>query len=183
MPFGYSPEIFHPLPGEFDRDRAVFFGGWYQEQTQRCHDIEQVFDMLLAGGMHLEIYDRHAGAKEKRFAYPEKYRPYLRPGVPYTEIPAVIGRPCYAVNINTVTDSETMYARRVPELMACGCVIVSNESRGLRSRFGDRIWFCGEDFDAGSADRVRRENQKEVLLNDTWKAKLYDLFKQLGLTQ
>ena len=183
MPFGYSPDLFYPLPGEFDCGRAVFFGSWYQDQPVRCQDMIRLFDMVLDMGMNLEIYDRHAYTDEKRFTYPEKYRPYVRSGVSYIDIPSTIGRPCYAINVNTVMESETMYARRVLELMACGCIIISNESIGLRRRFGNRIWFCEDDFDNSQIEQIRTINQEEVQLNDAWEIRLNSLFLQMGLIQ
>lgn len=166
--FGYSPAMFYPLEGRFDSGRAVFFGSWYDDHPQRCKDMERAFDTVLQMGMRLEIYDRYHGHGGEGRCFPEKYRPYVHGGVPYSAIRSTIGTPCFAININTVTDSETMFARRVFELMACGCVILSNESRGMRRMFGDKVWFLGEACPVERLDAIRQETARLVAQEHTW---------------
>ena len=43
----------------------------------------------------------------------------------------------FGINMNSVQESQTMFARRVFELMASNTVVVSNASRGLENYFGD----------------------------------------------
>ena len=45
----------------------------------------------------------------------------------------------YGINLNTIKQSQSMFARRVYELMASNTAIISNFSRGLRTNFGDLI--------------------------------------------
>ena len=180
LSFGYPQHLFYPLPGEFDSNRAVFFGSWYADHPQRCQDMESIFDFVLSEGMKLEIYDRYAGTRNKRNRYPQKYLPYIRASVPYDKIRETIGRPCFAININTVTKSMTMFSRRVFELMACGCVIISNESLGLSDRFGSNIWFLDTEFDKGCVDQIRLENMQQVQRYDTWEQRLKSVFEQTG---
>ena len=48
---------------------------------------------------------------------------------------------CYDVmlNTNSVTDSPTMFSRRVFECLACGTPVVSTESTGMREMLGDHV--------------------------------------------
>ncbi len=45
----------------------------------------------------------------------------------------------YGINMNTIKQSQTMFARRVFELLASNTVVVSNFSRGVRLLFGDLV--------------------------------------------
>ncbi len=183
MQFGYPTQWFYPLDGPFDYSRAVFFGSWYGDQPQRCQDMRRLFDMVLAKGITLEIYDRQCASSNPKHQYPENYRPFVRPGVPYQQIRQTIGRPCYALNINTVRNSETMFARRVLELMACGCLIISNDSPGLRREFGEKIWFLDEPFPIERTEEIRLANLKNVQENHTWHARVAAALQDIRMPQ
>lgn len=75
----------------------------------------------------------------ERMKYPEKYLPYVNDGVEYRQIPDVYNEYEFGLNFNTITDSNTMFARRVFELMASNTVVLSNYSKGVYRLFGDNV--------------------------------------------
>jgi len=161
--FGFADAIFYPPDDGAAREKlAVFAGSWYPDQPKRCRDTTDVFDFILERGIPLVIYDRNSSKKNRSRRFPEKYREYVRDAVAYEALGDIYRSAEYAVNINTAKDSESMFARRVCEAMACGCVVISNESRGMREQFGGRVWFVTDSFDCSSADEIRRENIREV---------------------
>ena len=181
MMFGYSPALFsqQKLP---DNRNAVFFGSWYGDMPERCKDMEAVFDMVLSEGLNLVIYDRASESDNPLLKYPTKYLPYVRPAVPYNQLGAVMADARYVININSVKDSRTMFARRVFEAMACGRIVISNESLGLRELFPGRIWFIGNPFCRSQEEKIVEENIQTAkekytfekqLLNALENAKLY----------
>ena len=154
--FGFSPGLFSPVPLEDGKDRAAFFGGWYADQPKRCEAMRRVFRFVLDQGLELVIYDRYWNEPEENNRFPEEFDRYRRPPVPYGEIREELRHAAYAVSVTTETESETMFARRVVEMMACGRLVISNPSRGLRERFPGRIWFAEEEFDRSrEAEAVR----------------------------
>lgn len=180
--FGFSPRLFHPAAAPGSSKRAVFAGSWYSDQPQRCQDMQRVFDMVLSAGLELVIYDRHSSSANPLHQFPARYRPYVRPAVPFEQLGRVLGEARFAININTVRDSGTMFARRVFELMACGLVIISNESKALRAMFGRRIWFVDEPFDLSRADEICRENLEEVYRLHTCRQRLCQVAGQMGFS-
>ena len=92
-----------------------------------------LFDHVLEQGMQLDIYDRKSGSGGKNFRFPARYEPYIHPGVPYPELPALLGRYEYALNVNSVTDSQTMCSRRV--LQIDEIVGIENERVSLQTLF------------------------------------------------
>ena len=181
MPFGFSPRIFRPLQGPGRANSAVFFGSWYGVFPRRCADMERLFDLVLERGMELTIYDRNYGTDDPNRQFPARYRPYLRPPVAYRDIPRELEQYRYALNLNTETASQTMCARRVFELMACGRLIISNESAALRRLFPHSVWFAGEDFDLARAEECVRRNQDYVLEHCTMERRLSRLFEEIGI--
>jgi len=178
--FGFSPKIFHPMPFERE-ERAVFHGSWYAIHPKRCEDMRRVFDMILDMKMPLTIYDRQSEAGNPLAVFPDEYKPYVRPSVPYERIRETLEGQAYAVNINTVTGSSTMFARRVFEMMACGLIVISNQSVGIERLFGDRVWFSGKTFDASRRSEIRRQNIVDVFLHHTWHQRIAEMLSASGV--
>lgn len=162
MMFGYSEKLFHFQALPEDDHTAVFLGSWYAMHPERCQEMSQMFDWLLSMGMNLEIYDRMSADQLPDRQYPEKYRPYLHEGVPYEETGQIMSKATYVININTVKNSKTMFARRVFEAMACGRIVISNESLGMRELFPGRVWFIREKFSVYQRDNIIKENLQQV---------------------
>lgn len=184
MMFGYSEKLFPPelsrrtpeAPG-----RAVFLGSWYEDQPERCAEMARVFDWVLSQGMELVIYDRVSAEAKPDRQYPERYRPYIRAGVPYEQTGQIMAQAGYVININSVRDSRTMFARRVFEAMACGRMIVSNESVGLRELFPGRIWYAGGEKPRGDEKIITEENKRAVRERFTFRGQLYAAMRGAGL--
>lgn len=181
LPFGFSPQIYHPLGSGEKENTAVFAGSWYADQPQRCADMERIFDEVLHSGIELRIYDRHYKGDNPVHVYPEKYRPYLHPAVDYRELGEIYRCARYAININTVTGSQTMFARRVFEIMACNTMLISNESPGMRRLFPDSVWYAGSRLSEEREEACRLHNLQEVFLHHTFRGKLNKALAEAGL--
>ncbi len=144
--FGFSPRIFNPLNSFPKNDEAVFAGSWYNNEKERCSDMEDIFDSVLNENIDLKIYDRYFNSDNPDTVFPKKYLEFNKGNMPFSELGGIIKKAKYAVNVNTVKNSKTMFARRVFEIMACNTVVISNYSKGLKEMFGDGIWFGGEKF-------------------------------------
>ncbi len=68
--------------------------------------------------------------------------------MPYTETGAVYKHYAISLNVNSITDSETMYSRRLLEILACGGILVTNSSPVVERYFRD---FCHIVHDAPQA--------------------------------
>lgn len=175
--FGFTPSIFNGEGMTINENCAVFAGSWYGDNPERCADMEKMFDAVLEKGIELRIYDRHYGDNNPLTTFPEKYSKYVNAAVPYTQLKSVLKDIRYAININTVKNSETMFARRVFEMMACGKCIISNDSLGMRKIFGDRVWFIGEDFDFEHIEEITEYNRKLVVKEHSFKARMEYILK------
>ncbi len=179
--FGFSPKLFNSSDNELKENKAVFAGSYYADHAERCKDMEEIFDMVLEKGIKLEIYDRHFNSSNPINKFPDKYKPYIHEAVDYTKLGEILKTSRFAININTEKKSETMFARRVYELMACRCVIISNESKGMRKMFGKKIWFLGDDFDFSREKAFVEENYEYVMTNCTNEISIRNLMKSVGL--
>lgn len=175
MMFGFSPEIFPPLGLPPQNKKAVFLGSWYAKIPQRCKDMMEMIDWVLDMGFDLTIYDRNYGTEDPDRRFPDEYQSYVRPGISYNQISKTLEEYRYLINLNTVKDSETMFARRVFEGMASERVIISNTSKGMKKLFPDSVWYMKEFFDQDKEDEFVRLNQMEVYRHYTIEVQMNQL--------
>ncbi len=178
--FGFSPSLFYPVPLEDGENRAVFFGGWYEDQPERCEAMRALFAFVRGQGLELSIYDRFWGTDEQNNRFPAEYDAFRRPAVPYAQIREELRHAAYAVSVSTATESETMFARRVVEMMACGRVVISNAALGLRQRFPGHIWFPGEPFDRSREPEIIADNLKTVFSRYDFSKLFFNALKRSG---
>lgn len=179
--FGFSPDIYFYDSTVIKEKKAVFAGSWYADQPKRCAEMEEVFDMVLDQNIPIEIYDRQSDSPNPVHHFPEKYRRFLHPKVAFSDLGKIYRDVEYIININTVTDSSTMFARRVFEAMACGCIIISNPSIGLKKTFPKGIWFTDETFDHERVADIRVGNIQEVIKNHTCQQRFNEILEVCGL--
>ena len=172
MMFGYSPEIFKVKKPRPDNNTAVFLGSWYDVFPERCKDMCEIFDMIIDKGFTLKIYDRLSYSNQIDRIYPEKYRKYILPAVTYEQTADVMNDAAYVININTVKNSKTMFARRVFEAMACGRIVISNHSIGMKDIFKDGVWYQNEPFDRVNEQDFIQKNLQIVREKYTFKVQL-----------
>jgi glycosyltransferase involved in cell wall biosynthesis len=137
LPFAAQPKIHNPILNQPRLDATNFAGTYYADDFE---PRRRAMDMLLrcAAPYGLDIFDRMHGVsgKEKaRFEFPADLRPFIQGSLAYREMLEAYRRYRVALNVNSVSDSPTMFSRRVFELLACGTPVVSTESMGI-----DRIF-------------------------------------------
>lgn len=181
MQFGFSPRIFNPLGRNGAEERAVYAGSWFPDHPQRCEDMERMFEGLEKKGIRVDIYDRQM-SRDGISSFPERYSRQVHESVPYERLGELYRRYALGVNINTVTQSPTMFARRALEMMACGLPVVSNDSRGLYERFGEKVGWMGEDGVSIPDEQCARELLREVFLKDTVSRRFKQMLDRMGFS-
>ena len=72
----------------------------------------------------LVIYDRMGGRVTESFGFPETLRGAIVGTLDYRQMVNTYRSHRVFLNANSVTDSPTMFSRRVFELLACGTAVV-----------------------------------------------------------
>jgi hypothetical protein len=131
LQFSAQPVIHHPPEDESARSGGVAFAGSYYaaKHPARREQMEMLLDAAAEFGLH--IFDRMDRQDDPRFAWPEKYRPYIVGSLTYPQTLEAYRRYRAFINVNTVVDSPTMCARRVYELLASGTRVISGPSQAL----------------------------------------------------
>ncbi|MGE8048826.1 glycosyltransferase [Pseudomonas monteilii] len=138
LPFAAQPGLQTPLPTLTRSKGFSFAGSWYQRYPERQHDFANLVNAVSQLGP-LDIFDRNYHSHKTETQFPAEYDHFIRGHLPFDQIDQAYKGYRFALNINTVKHSQSMFARRVFELMACNTIVVSNESRGMRIFFGDLV--------------------------------------------
>lgn len=142
LPFCTNPKLYNPI-GAFRQwdtrqnvgHTAVFAGSYMPKYPNRIQDQDALFRWCRQAGLKLRIVDRNYRRDNPRYLYPVRYWPLVLPDIDYRFLGDIYKLHAYALNLNSVTESESMFAKRVYDALACGSVVISNESRGMERAF------------------------------------------------
>jgi len=138
LPFACQPALHNPIQTMERKDAFCFAGAYYARYPERQRDMETFMD-TLSKLRPFVIYDRNLHGSDINYMFPEKYRPFIVGHLRPDEIDKAYKGYKYGINMNSVKYSQSMFARRVFELLASNSIVVSNFSRGLRNLFGDLV--------------------------------------------
>jgi glycosyltransferase involved in cell wall biosynthesis len=138
LPFACQPASNNPIETYERKDAFCFAGAYYVRYPERTRDLGN-FVLELPAFRPLEIYDRNYGKNDPNYQFPEEYRPYIVGTLPFDQIDKAYKGYRYAINLNSIKQSQTMFARRVFELLGSNTITISNFSRGVRLLFGDLV--------------------------------------------
>jgi spore maturation protein CgeB len=150
LPFAAQPTLHNPLETLARKTAFSFAGSWYHRYPTRQRDFGTLIRAVSTLGP-VEIFDRNFGQAQPENCFPDEYASMIRGRLPFEQMDQAYKGYRFGLNVNTVKNSQSMFARRVFELMASNTVVVSNLSRGLRLFFGDLV-LAGDDsaaLDAG----------------------------------
>ncbi|QSG00562.1 glycosyl transferase family 2 [Bacillus paralicheniformis] len=136
LEFGVNPIYHNPIGTRmFRRQDILFAGSWYHKYPNRQHDSRILFDGVLNAGRELTIIDRNFSLQLPAHFYPKEYVPYVVPSTDHETLQKIHKMYDFTLNLNSVKDSNTMFANRVYELQAMGTVVLSNYSIGINSKY------------------------------------------------
>lgn len=191
LPFAAQPIIHNPIDRNAERIGPVAFAGSWQADSPA--DRKKDMDTILKSAFKydLSIYDRNYHRALECLRYPLDYEPYIKGGLPYSEVLKVYKKYDIFLNVNSVQNSPTMFSRRIFELLASGTNIISGYAIGIEKLFPDIIPLCRTAADTDYyinmmlADRDYRDKlsvlgQREVFKNHTCKHRLAYILDSIG---
>lgn len=138
LPIPYQP-AFHNFTGFHFRHNAACFAGSYYRRilNKRRHFLDMIFAACADTPMQLHVYDRnhHRFSHFFEFRYPRHTQLRMHRSVSYRNTARLFKEYALSLNVNSVTGSETMFSRRLLEILACGGIAVTNPSRAVDTHF------------------------------------------------
>lgn len=126
------------------KNRSLFIGSYHHtEHPERKIWQDQIFPQAAKYG--LTIIDRHSSSTSnlKKFPYYQGDLEYID-AIPYNQTQQMYNQFSHCLNVNSITNSNTMFSRRLLEIMACGKLAISNPSKAIDNLF-DEMCICIDD--------------------------------------
>ena len=194
LPFAAQPRLHNPSRQESWPNYPVCFAGsWLQHKyPERAEALRYLLDPILPLGLH--IFDRNLKQNDlgPNFRFPDRYKEAIKGTLTYEEM--LTAYRCYDVllNVNTVTESPTMFSRRVFESLACGTPVISSESVGMSRMLGEHVRVTRSMEETtdhllellGDEEARVREGHlayRHVHENHTYRHRMNEVFRRVGL--
>jgi len=168
LPFAAQPQLHNPVQ-RGPVQRGPVQRGPIQRRAGRAYDVafagtwfadkhpgrrEQLGWLLDAAGS-VEGADLHIWSRMqkvgRRYRFPKPYRQYVVGSLPYPGMLAAYTSYRLFLNVNSVTESKTMGARRLFELSAAQTPIVSTPAASIEPFFGDAVTVVADEAEARTA--------------------------------
>ena len=193
MAFACQARLHNPCREKsWPRYPVCFAGSWMEKYSERRRSLDDLLEPALALGLH--IFDRNfkVTGYDPRYRFPDRYQSAIKGALDYEHM--LTAYRCYDVmlNVNTVTDSPTMFSRRVFESLACGTPVISTDSVGLRAMLGGYVRITRNSQDTTShlnellADEERRMREghigyRYVHTHHTYRHRMKEMFLEVGV--
>ena len=194
LPFAAQPRLQNPSREEgWSKHPVCFAGSWVQHRyPERAESLRALLDPALPLGLH--IFDRNLARIEMgpNYRFPERYTHAVKGTLNYQEM--LTAYRCYDVmlNVNTVTESPTMFSRRVLESLACGTPVISSESAGMSRMLGGHVRVSRSvedtvehllDLMGDEEGRIREGHlaYRHVHENQTYRHRMGEIFRRVGV--
>jgi hypothetical protein len=138
LPFGAQPRIHNPVQRGAGRIFDVAFAGTYfaEKHQERRAQMQYVLDPARDFGLHIYSRLQHL---DSRYQFPQRYAPHIVGNLPYERMLAAYTSYKVFLNVNSVTTSPSMCARRLFELSAAQTAVVSGPAQSVGGYFGDDL--------------------------------------------
>lgn len=136
--FAIQPSIHNFTGFHFKYHEANFLGSYsHHIHNQRRKWQDMMFEATWYTGMPLTIFDRNSNRKSSKYRYPKYNNMTINPALSYSQTAQVYKDYLISLNVNTIEDSETMFSRRLIEIIACGGIAITNNTPAVESLFKD----------------------------------------------
>jgi len=173
LPFAAQPKLHWPN-GLTGRAATPCFAGtyWSMQHKKRALDMDHILKPALP--YNIAIFDRNfiTGCGEK---WPGVYRKNIKCGMAYSKLVNEYRKHRVFMNVNCITDSLTMFSRRVFEILACGTPIISSYSKGIGALLPS-VCLSTSDFDTVNFLDVLLKN--DAFWEDTSIKGIRDVYSQ-----
>lgn len=139
LPFWAQPKIHNPLPsGEVLKHTVAYGGSYYGKRfSKRSKELVSILDAAIQHG--LTIYDRQFDNADSPYVFPKHLLQYVQGGLAYDAMVKAYKIHPVHINVNSVSNSPTMFSRRVFELAACGTPVISGPGLEIGGLFDSAI--------------------------------------------
>lgn len=190
--FAAQPKKHNPIKIYDKREEKACFAGTYYERKypERAKALVNIL-RVAKEKMGVDIYDRQYGLNLPQYKYPEEFKEEIKGCLMGDEIDKANKGYKVMLNVNTVTDSKTMFSRRVFESLACGTPVVSTKSIGILDVFKGLVVATNdikeleEEFDKLNDEEYYNKKVvsglREIFKNHTYEQRIRNILEVVGI--
>lgn len=139
LPFGINPRHHSPIGsqrGELHRS-VPFAGSWFNHkyESRRRWGTDILDAVVAADDYDLVVFDRNSSLNDARYRFPNHFANVVTPAIDHQQLMDIQRLVDIGINLNSVSNSVSMFANRAIELQAQGTFVLSNYNVGLNSRY------------------------------------------------
>ena len=199
LSFAAQPSIHNPIRIRgLEQNEDIAFAGMYfaHKFPERRDQMDLLFGAAKAvvnrGRYGFDIFSRHHGGNEN-YQFPVPYDEHVVGALPYEKMLAAYRNYKVFLNVNSVTESPSMAARRVFEIVASGTPVVSGESKAIPEFFrSDQVPVVEDEKTAAHVlrtvlnspqlrDRMVHTAQREIWGKHTYAHRAAKILDTLGM--
>lgn len=163
--FAVQSKIHNFTGFDFKQNRANFVGSYSHHLHDRRRKWQDtMFGLVSRTDLGLSVYDRNSSRKSPHYRYPVLQGMKAKPSVKYSDTAQIYKDYLVSLNVNTVEDSQTMFSRRLVEIIACGGIAVTNPSPAVERYFKEYCHVVQNEEEAAVLfERLKNGPSKEDL--------------------
>ena len=139
LPFGVNSSLSNPVNRNRIKQENICFAGTYYGKGHADRLKQMKYILPVIKEFNGVIYDRMSDLNNDVYKFPDVYKEFIRPSVPFNEMNELYKSFRVFLNVNTITNSPTMISRRVYELLGSGTPVISTPSLAIDTQFNEIV--------------------------------------------
>lgn len=160
-PFAAQPLLHNPLPSTREKNEDIAYGGTYYGDKYATRKQGLDFLFYESAPFGLSIYERIHNDPNSPYRLPERFKRYAMPSLSYPEMCQAYKAHPIHLNGNSVTESPSMFSRRVVEISASGASVLSSPGRGVDETLAGTVPTVDTPDEANRVLRVWKESEQQ----------------------
>lgn len=191
MMFAVQPQI-HFFDGfNFTVSSANFVGSYSRHIHNERRNRQDILFEAACQTLGLTVFDRNSKRSSQDYRYPKLSNIRIKKAIPYKKTADIYRKYLVSLNVNTITDSPTMFSRRLAEIIACGGIAITTPAKSVDLMFKDYCHIVDSSEEAlellarfksgpANSDLERaRAGAEYVSKNHTWSARINQIAEVL----
>jgi spore maturation protein CgeB len=154
LPFAAQPRVHNPVLRGPGRRHDVAFAGTYFAHKHPERREQMAYLLTAAARTSLHIYSRMEKDADPRYQFPAHLQRAVVGSLEYEHMLSAYTAYKVFLNVNSVTTSPTMCARRLFELSAAQTAVVTTPAASIEPIFGDTVTVVDNEESAARAIRI-----------------------------
>jgi len=192
--FAIQPKIHNFSGFDYKYKKANFVGSYSKHiHPQRREWQNMFFNTLCKNDFDIDIYNRNSDRNPKIYGYPKLDCLNEKEKITYKETAQIYKDYLVSLNVNTITNSSTMFSRRLIEILACGRICITNPSMSVNNLFREYCYITNNEEELSELikkikiDGIKNEKEKlksgseYILKYHTWKHRLEEIKNVIGI--